>query len=162
MNSDIIKKEKLGLKRCALNDILFAVEMIENPASANTEYQHIVRGYGDFEITRPEYIKRMEEVKRGEDKGKMKEVTHVSYPKAHVSQLDLNYCSHRYELVENADIFPPVRKVLADKGIEFTETYMHMNYARFYAEYTIEDHKFEVAPETLSIQCSRFSIPTMV
>ena len=120
--------------------------MIENPASANTEYQHIVRGYGDFEITRPEYVIRKEEILRGKDKGKKREVTHVSYPKERVNQLDLNYCSHRYELVPNADIFPEVEKKLNNKGINYHATYMHMNYARFYAEYTIEDHKFEVAP----------------
>jgi hypothetical protein len=54
----------------------------------------------------------------------------------------LNVCSDRYELVPNSSIFMPVRETLKEKGITFTETYMHMNNARFYGNFMIEgaDH----------------------
>ena len=59
-------------------------------------------------------------------------------------KLRVNSCSDRYALVPNSEIFPPVRKVLADHNIKFTERYMHMNHARFYAEFTIEDQAYRV------------------
>jgi hypothetical protein len=55
---------------------------------------------------------------------------------------DLNYCSPRYELIPNNDIFPDIRKILFNHGIEFTETYQHLNHGRFYAQYIIEDKRF--------------------
>jgi hypothetical protein len=56
----------------------------------------------------------------------------------------LNSCSDRYELVENSQIFPPVRNMLLSKKIGFSETYMHLNNARFYAEYKIMDKPYRV------------------
>jgi hypothetical protein len=55
---------------------------------------------------------------------------------------DLNYCSNRYELVPNENIFPVIRQILVQHNIEFTEKYYHLNHARFYSEYVIEDSRF--------------------
>jgi Domain of unknown function (DUF932) len=57
----------------------------------------------------------------------------------------LNSCSERYELVLNQDIFPPVRQMLLEKGISFDEKYMHLNNARFYANYVINDMPYKIA-----------------
>lgn len=57
-------------------------------------------------------------------------------------EIDLNYCSERYELVPNEDIFPVIRQILIMHGIEFTEKYYMLNYARFYGEFIIEDSRF--------------------
>lgn len=56
----------------------------------------------------------------------------------------LNSCSNRYELVENSKIFIPAREILLSKNIKFEETYMHLNNARFYAEYKIMDQPYLV------------------
>ena len=57
-------------------------------------------------------------------------------------EMDLNYCSDRYELVPNEDIFPVIRMILVMHGIQFTERYFMLNNARFYAEFIIEDSRF--------------------
>lgn len=54
----------------------------------------------------------------------------------------LNSCSNRYELVANEDIFPVIRQILINKGINFSENYTQIDHARFYGEYIIEDQKF--------------------
>lgn len=59
-------------------------------------------------------------------------------------KLRVNTCSDRYALVPNDEIFPPICKILTKNNIKFSEKYMHMNHARFYAEFTIEDHAFKV------------------
>jgi len=56
----------------------------------------------------------------------------------------LNSCSKRYELVLNENIFPPVRQMLIEKNINFKETYLHLNNARFYAEYVINDKPYKI------------------
>lgn len=53
----------------------------------------------------------------------------------------LNACSGRYELIPNSEIFPNIRQVLIDNGIQFTETYTMIDNARFYATYIIEDQE---------------------
>lgn len=57
-------------------------------------------------------------------------------------EIDLNYCSERYELIPNDEIFPVIRQILIMHGIQFTEKYYHLNNARFYAEFIIEDQRF--------------------
>lgn len=57
-------------------------------------------------------------------------------------EIDLNYCSPRYELVPNEMIFPKVEEILNDHKIPFTVNYSHTNNARFYGSYTIEDPRF--------------------
>jgi hypothetical protein len=56
--------------------------------------------------------------------------------------LDLNYCSPIYELVANEMIFPKVEEIFHKHNIAFSAQYTHTNYARFYAKYIIEDHRF--------------------
>jgi hypothetical protein len=63
-----------------------------------------------------------------------------AYPNG--EKLRVNSCSDRYELIPNAEIFPKVRQILVDGGIQFTEKYYHINNARFYSEYVIEDKRF--------------------
>lgn len=55
----------------------------------------------------------------------------------------LNYCSSRYELVENTKIFPEIEKVLRTNKIAFEVTYKHVNHVRFYADYNITDERFK-------------------
>ncbi len=57
-------------------------------------------------------------------------------------EIDLNYCSPRYELVPNTEIFPVVERVLKSNNIDFTVHYYALNNARFYAEYTIENKEY--------------------
>lgn len=57
-------------------------------------------------------------------------------------EFDLNYCSPRYELVPNANIFPKVEEIFRDNGIAFSVQYSHTNHARFYGNYIIEDQRF--------------------
>lgn len=54
-------------------------------------------------------------------------------------EMHLNYCSPRYELVPNADIFPNIEKVLKDNNIQYRVQYSHIDYVRFYADYVITD-----------------------
>ena len=90
----------------SLSEILFDVEINDNPRMTNSEYSKVVTGIIDNE------------------------------------EIDLNYCSDRYALVPNVEIFPVIRQILLNKGIEFTERYSHIDNARFYASYTIEDQQF--------------------
>lgn len=96
---------------CTLNEILFDVELIENPVRTNSEYSRIVRGW-----TNENGIQVIK---------------------------DLNYCSPRYELVENAMIFPNIENVLKMNGIEFTAKYRHIDHVRFYADYVITDGRYK-------------------
>lgn len=54
----------------------------------------------------------------------------------------LNYCSSRYELVPNQEIFPVIEDILNKNGIEFESHYTHTKYSRFYAKYVITDPRF--------------------
>lgn len=99
-------EKKKGLNKCTLNDMLFDVEMIDNPANTNSEYSKIVVGYID---------------------GQAKH---------------LNYCSDRYELVPNNDIFPKIEETLIMNDIEYTVQYSNIDDVRFYADYRITDKRF--------------------
>jgi hypothetical protein len=118
----------------SLNEILFDVEMIDNPEPANSEYSYIVKGYGDFTTTKP--VPRVRKNNRG------RLVTELVPETTTSKELNLNYCSYRYELVPNADIFPVVRQLLIKHGIEFEEKYSHIGYARFYAQFIITDKRY--------------------
>jgi len=52
----------------------------------------------------------------------------------------LNQMSDVYALIPNEDIFPPIEKIFNDANIKFTVKYSHIEHARFYADYTIEDN----------------------
>jgi hypothetical protein len=136
MSNEIKAKMKQGLQKCELNEILFPVEVLDNERPANSEYAKVVRGYGDFTIIVPAYETTLDE--------KGNERIRVVYSLKKAKELDLNYCSHRYALIPNAEIFPPVLKLLDANKINYTDSYLHMNHARFYAEYIIEDHAFKI------------------
>lgn len=57
-------------------------------------------------------------------------------------ETDLNYCSPRYELVPNQNIFPKVEEIFRQHGIAFSAHYSHTQNARFYGNYVIEDPRF--------------------
>jgi len=60
---------------------------------------------------------------------------------------NLNYCSDRYELIKNEDIFPNIEEVLTSNNIKFEVTYSHINNVRFYADYKITDSRFKYVME---------------
>lgn len=90
----------------ALDQILFPVEMIDNPNKTNPEYRKIVVGKIN-----------------GED-------------------YHLNYCSRVYGFVPNTEIFPKINDILDANNIQYSAEYEHTNYARFYADYTIDDPQY--------------------
>lgn len=98
--------KKSNTEYCNLEDLLFPVEIIDNPRKTNSEYSKVVVGVVDGE------------------------------------EIDLNYCSPRYELVPNASIFPIVEEIFNQNNIDFSVIYQQINNARFYAEYIIEDQRF--------------------
>jgi len=100
------EETRKGGTPCELKDLIFPVEVIDNPNRTNREYSKIVVGQIDGD------------------------------------EFDLNYCSPRYELVPNADIFPVVENILNAHGIAFTAEYNHTNHARFYGSYVITDDRF--------------------
>jgi hypothetical protein len=102
-----MSKVKRGQIICMLADLLFPVELRENPRRTNSEYKKVVVGT----------------LEDGEE-------------------IDLNYCSNRYELVPNAVIFPNIEKILNEHGIKFEVQYSHTSNARFYANYVITDERY--------------------
>lgn len=89
-----------------LQDLLFDVELNDNPRTTNSEHSKVVTGIIDGE------------------------------------EMDLNYCSPRYELVPNASIFPEIESILNGGNIAFNVTYSHIANVRFYADYRITDKRF--------------------
>jgi hypothetical protein len=57
-------------------------------------------------------------------------------------EMDLNYCSPRYELVSNEEIFPKVEEIFEQSKIKYSVQYSHTQNARFYGNFVIEDPKF--------------------
>ncbi|HLO91583.1 MAG TPA: DUF932 domain-containing protein [Lentimicrobium sp.] len=99
-------KKPNGLTDCTLQDIMFPVEMIDNPRPANREYSKIVIGHLES------------------------------------GDLDVNYCSPRYELVPNADIFPKIMAILMTHKISYEVNFSHDDHARFYADFQITDKRY--------------------
>lgn len=99
-------KRPEGLEDCSLSDIMFPVQMIDNPRRANREYSKVVVG-------------SMED-----------------------GELDLNYCSPRYELVPNSEIFPKIMAILMNHRIVYDMTIAHDDHARFYADFQIKDPRY--------------------
>jgi len=78
-------------------------------------------------------------------------------------EIDLNYCSPRYELVPNKMIFSKVEEIFNQKGIEFSAEYSHTQNARFYGNYTIEDEDFSYTlgyDSATKIVTTEFIIPS--
>jgi hypothetical protein len=111
------KAKRQGLKSCNLNDIMFPVENVQQTDFAcNSNYTNDIFGYIGADI----------------EQGIMGVKTR------------LNTCSDRYKLVTNAEVFLPVRELLNDKGIDFTETYLQKDNARFYGQYSIDANPFQI------------------
>ena len=113
LEAEAIEKAEIAERRAAaepkligLNELLFPVELIDNPVLTNSEYSKIVVGDIDGE------------------------------------KMALNYCSPRYELIPNADIFPKIEKVLNDNKIKYDVVYTHISNVRFYADYHITDTRY--------------------
>lgn len=104
------------MQNCRLNDILFPISINDNPRETNQEYSKVVTGLVPV---------------KNEKTGNVE-----------IIEKDLNYCSPRYELVPNANIFPVVEQILKQNNIEFSVTYKQRNNAMFYAEYVLEDQRF--------------------
>jgi len=49
----------------------------------------------------------------------------------------LNFCSSKYNLVPNEEIFPQVEKVIKSKGLEFKRNIRIINGSKFYVDYII-------------------------
>jgi hypothetical protein len=56
----------------------------------------------------------------------------------------LNYCSDRYELVDNSEIFPKIEAELNERNMKFSVAYYAINDARFYAKYILEDSNLAI------------------
>jgi len=106
------KKTKEGARIVTLNDLLFNVESRQNPRITNSEYSQIIVG----------------NIYQDEFKGYL--------------EVDLNYCSSRYELVPNSEIFPNIEQVLNDNGVQYSAQYSQINNARFYVDYRITDNRY--------------------
>ncbi|MFW5895752.1 MAG: DUF932 domain-containing protein [archaeon] len=70
----------------------------------------------------------------------------------------LNVCSDRYELVPNSEIFPKIRNILNEGGLEFSEKYESFNDARFYADYIIESDHVKIGQSENDIIKPKISI----
>lgn len=89
-----------------LSDLLFPVQMIDNPATTNSEYSKIV-------------------------------VADINGTDVH-----LNYCSPRFNLLQNVDVFPVIEQMLTDAGCEFVKAYkMNDDMTSFHAQYIIKTYK---------------------
>lgn len=134
--------QKKGLTACSLNDLTFPVELVDNPAYTNQEYSKIVRGI--VPVTVPyfndEEMGLMVENLTKEELAEM--IANNPKTKEIVTEMDLNYCSPRYELVPNDTIFPKVEEILKANKIDYTAHYAHSNHVRFYAKFIIEDERF--------------------
>jgi hypothetical protein len=128
-----MSKVKRGQIICMLADLLFPVELRENPRRTNSEYKKVVVG------TLTETIAL---TKREIAMLKANDDSNTSTTKEEAFEIDLNYCSNRYELVPNAVIFPNIEKILKLKKIEYTVQYSHTSNARFYANYVITDKRY--------------------
>ena len=50
----------------------------------------------------------------------------------------LNFCSGKYNLVPNEEVFPQVEKVIKEKGLEFKRNIRIINGSKFYVDYIIK------------------------
>jgi hypothetical protein len=135
-------KTKRGTTICTLDELLFPVELIDNPNHTNREYSKIVRGTINRIIpyfSNDEMAIMQESLSDDEMEIMLHENPEI---KVIQSNIDLNYCSPIYELVPNEMIFPKVEEILNKHGIAFSVQYSHTQHARFYGNFTIEDPRF--------------------
>jgi hypothetical protein len=148
----VITKIKKGAETCTVEDLCFPVSLNSNPRRTNSEYSMVVTGIIKGFVSQGEEGEEVEVEVQDEPQGEIESVETVEVEGVEV---DLNYCSPRYELVPNSTIFPNIESVL--KGIrkdaltgetfevepvEYTVEYKHINHVRFYAQYTITDKRF--------------------
>ena len=132
------KQRNLGLQDCSLTDLLFPVEMVEQTKyDCNSDYAYDIFGYPKRTKKRIVLNENNEPVL--DEKGKP-----IYQYYEDNSKLRLNSCSARYALVPNAEIFPPILEMLKKNNIRFNPVFMHLNYARFYGEMTIENYVYQV------------------
>jgi hypothetical protein len=135
-------KAKRGTTTCDLNDIIFPVELKDNPRNTNREYSKVVTG--KITETLPYFsedeLKQSTEILGEAYTSKM--IADNPKTKQIEKEIDLNYCSPIYELVPCSNIFPVVEEIFNRKGIAFSVQYSHTQHARFYGNYTIEDPRF--------------------
>lgn len=135
-------KTKRGTTICTLDELTFPVELIDNPNRSNREYSKIVTGIIPETIPffSEDEIEMMGESLSEEEIAIM--IDENPATKTQHSEIDLNYCSPRYELVPNDMIFPKVEEIFRQHKIKFDVQYSHTDHARFYGNYTIEDDRF--------------------
>jgi hypothetical protein len=136
-------KTKRGTTLCTLSDLIFPVELIDNPNRTNREYSKIVTGIinEDVPYFNEDELQVMKESLHDDDFDIM--IAENPATKQVQSEIDLNYCSPIYELVPNEMIFPKVEEIFNQQGIAFSVQYSHTQHARFYGNYTIEDPRFQ-------------------
>ena len=133
---------KRGAQICTLEDLTFPVELIDNPNRTNREYSKIVTGvipetvpfFSEDEMAIMQESLSDDEIRIMIEENPATKTQH--------SEIDLNYCSPRYELVPNEMIFPKVEEIFRQHKIKFSVQYSHTDHARFYGNYTIEDDRF--------------------
>lgn len=135
----VIKKIKKGAETCTVEDLCFPVSLNKNPRRTNSEYSMVVTGIIKSFVEMDEDGEEVEVEVQDEPQS---EFDTVVTGEIEGVEVDLNYCSRRYELVQNSTIFPNIEKVLRENNIEFTVEYKHINHVRFYAQYTITDKRF--------------------
>ena len=135
-------KIKSGTTPCTLKELCFPVELIDNPNRSNQEHSKIVTGVitEKFPFFSDDEIAVMRETMT-DDEIDMKVGENPATIEVN-SEIDLNYCSPRYELIPNDMIFPEVENVLRKNGIKFRAKYSHTNHARFYGSFIIDDKRF--------------------
>lgn len=109
-----LKPKPFNLVKCTLNELFFPVKIVE------------VSDYipGMLTTSENEYMV-IGEVEPGVEKL-------------------LYSCSRQYKLVPNQELFNPIEEQLRANNINFTVTYQHNNHKKFYADYVLDDYKFNV------------------
>lgn len=134
--------KKAEMEICTLNDLLFPVEINDNPRHTNSEYCKVVTGIVPIEV--PFHTEEQKAIITNGLNEETAQKVLENFPKTKIIQVekDLNYCSERYELIPNSTIFPVVEEIFNQNNINFSVTYQQRDNARFYAEYVLEDEKF--------------------
>ena len=132
-------KTKKGITICTLQDLLFPVELRDNPRNTNREYSKVVTGIitGTVPMDESDVVIKPKVILKSD------KISHILPTKEKKNmEIDLNYCSPVYELVPNSTIFPKVEEILNKHNIAFTVEYSQIQNTRFYANYTIDDPRF--------------------
>lgn len=134
---------RVGATICELDDLIFPVELRDNERNTNQEYNKVVVGELQKKVPFMD-ADEMQEAIDGLETDEAIELleSHPDTKRVFDKEIDLNYCSPRYELVPNETIFPKVEEVFREKEIDFSVQYSHTHNARFYGNFIIEDPRF--------------------